>query len=236
MASACFFIHILSLKGDAHVFKHLNDKLELFSKISEHHLMEDKELCDNTGENSKVTVYLPIKRETNPKTTIWSTGFKFRKDLWVQKITSRAFTALFSLLHRSGESTPAISLFFAPLFVIEPDMSQVFITINTIVTIILITLLVISILVWFSFSLARFLRRNLRHQRVTLVRLSHHYKGTSVTPDHILEDILTLNLQIHTSRSKRSKHSALFGKILWQEGQFDQWVRQLISYYFCLFS
>ena len=140
----------------------------------------------------------------------------------MQKITSRAFTALFSLLHRSGESTPAISLFFAPLFVIELDMSQVFITINTIVIIIQITLLVISILVWFFFSLTRFLRRNLRHRRVTLVRLSHHYKGTSVTPDHILEDILTLNLQIHTSRSKRSKHSALFGKILRQEGQFDQ--------------
>ena len=147
-----------------------------------------------------------------------------------------SFHRPFSLLHRSGESTPAISLFFAPLFVIEPDMSQVFITINTIVIIIQITLLVISILVLFFFSLTRFLRRNLRHQRVTLVRLSHHYKGTSVTPDHILEDILPLNLQIHTSRSKRSKHSALFGKILWQEGQFDQWVRQLISYYFCLFS
>ena len=113
-----------------------------------------------------------------------------------------------------GESTPALSLFFAPLFVIEPDMSQVFITINTIVIIILITLLVISILVLFFLSLARFLRRNLRHRRVTLVRLSHHYKGTSVTPDHILEDILPLNLQIDTSRRKRSKPSVLFGEIL----------------------
>ena len=67
MASACFFIHILSLKGDAHVFKHLNDKLELFSKISEHHLMEDKELSDNTGEKSKVTVYSLIKERNKPQ-------------------------------------------------------------------------------------------------------------------------------------------------------------------------
>ena len=60
----------LSLKEDAHVFTHLNDKLELLFKISEQQLMEDKELCDNNGENSTANVYLPIKRETNPKTTI----------------------------------------------------------------------------------------------------------------------------------------------------------------------
>ena len=71
----------LSLKGDAHVFKHLNDKLELFSRISEQQLMEDKELCDNTVENFTAHVYLPIKRETNPRTTIWSSGFRLRKDL-----------------------------------------------------------------------------------------------------------------------------------------------------------
>ena len=68
MASACFFIHIISLKGNAHVFKHLNDKLELLFKISEHHLMEDKELCDNTGENSTINVYLAIKGEIHSKT------------------------------------------------------------------------------------------------------------------------------------------------------------------------